>query len=108
MLWLTLVGAVIATRDNAHIGIDVLVRFIPAAARHWLQRSVNLFAAAVCGVIAWYSAFLVALERSDGLVAFAQVPVWVCQLIMPMAFAAMALHFVLQVFYPAPDPHIPS
>ena len=108
VLWLALVGAVIATRDNAHIGIDVLVRYIPGAARHWLQRFVNLFGAAVCAVIAWYSALLVWLEREDGLLAFAQVPVWLCQLVMPMAFAAMALHFVLQVFSPSPDPHAPS
>ncbi len=103
VLWLSLVGAVIATRERQHIGIDVLVRFLPADLARWLQRVISLFAAAICSLIALASVFLVQLEREDGQLAFAQVPVWICELIIPIAFAAMAIRFLLQIVLPAPD-----
>ncbi len=98
VLWLALVGAVIATRERQHIGIDLLVRFLPPRLARWLQHLVNLFAALVCSLVAMASVLLVQMEREDGQLAFARVPVWVCELIIPIAFAAMAVHFLLHTF----------
>jgi len=37
-------------------------------------------------------------EYEDGTIAFADVPVWLCQSIMPIGFGVMALRFFYAVF----------
>lgn len=96
VLWLALMGAMVATRERAHIAIDLFSRALPY---HWclqVERLIHLISALVCGIVAYYSARLVLLEFNDATVAFASVPVWLCQSILPIAFSVMALRFLLQ------------
>jgi TRAP-type C4-dicarboxylate transport system permease small subunit len=95
VLWLSLLGAMAATRDNNHIQIDLLSRFLPATARHWVQRLTDLFAAVVCALLSWHAGRFVLLEWEDGTLLFAAIPAWVCELIMPLGFGVMALRFLL-------------
>ena len=37
LLWLTLLGAIVATRDRNHIRIDLLSHFLPPVPRRWSQ-----------------------------------------------------------------------
>ena len=60
-----------------------------------MDRFIHAIGALVCVLIAYYSALLVQLEYGDGLYAFASVPVWLCEAIMPLAFAIMALRFLV-------------
>ena len=95
VLWLSLLGAMAATRDNNHIQIDLLSRFLPARARHWVQRLTDLFAAIVCALLSWHSGRFVLMEWEDGTLLFASVPAWACELILPIGFGIMALRFLL-------------
>ena len=93
VLWLALLGAMVATREQTHIAIDLLSHLMPQSWHQVAMRIVYLMAGTVCGILAWYSLQLVLLEFDDGLFAFARVPVWLCQSIMPVAFAVMAYRF---------------
>ncbi len=95
VLWLSLLGAMAATRDNNHIQIDLLSRFLPSKARFWVQRLTDLFAALVCALLSWHSGRFVLVEWEDGTTLFAAIPAWVCELILPIAFGVMALRFLL-------------
>ena len=53
VLWLAMVGSIAATRDNRHIRIDALSHLLPDKAVVAVRLIVDVFAAIVCGVVAW-------------------------------------------------------
>jgi len=93
VVWAAMLGAMAAARDGKHLAVDLL----PHIKNDWLRRVGGLlaqgFAAVLCAVLAWYCLQLVQLEREGGALAFASVPTWVAQLILPFGFAVMALRF---------------
>lgn len=95
VLWVTFIGATIASRDDRHIRIDLLTRFTGDRSSRWVVRARSLFTAFVAGVFAWYSARFVMLDYQDGIIAFAGVPAWLCELIMPVGAALISLRYVL-------------
>ncbi|HEB95722.1 MAG TPA: TRAP transporter small permease [Sedimenticola thiotaurini] len=94
VLWVTLLGAMAATREGNHIRIDLLSRYLPERLRDWSRRLTDLFAASVTGLLAWHSGRFVVFEWEDGGVLFGQVPAWACEAIMPLGFTVMALRFL--------------
>jgi TRAP-type C4-dicarboxylate transport system permease small subunit len=95
VLWIALLGAMAATRDNNHIRIDLLTRFLPPRARRWALLITDLFSSLVCGLLAWHGGRFVYFEWQDGNSLFSSVPAWACELIIPLAFGIMALRFLL-------------
>lgn len=95
VLWLGLAGALAATRDDKQITVDVLSRFMAAATRAWMRVVTDLFTATVSGVVAWHAVRLVMEDRAGGSIAFGTIPVWVCELVMPVAFALIAVRYLL-------------
>jgi len=100
VLWIALLGAMAATRANNHIKIDLLSRFL---SDRWIRRSNRLthaFAAVICGIISWHASRFVLFEMEDGITLFSDIPAWICELIIPIAFALMALRLALQALDP--------
>ena len=97
VLWLALVGAMVATREGGHISIDVLSHYLGARGNAIAAFLTKLFSAGVCFVAAYFSLLFVLDERSYGAVAFAEVPVWWCEAIIPLALAVIGLRFTLQL-----------
>ncbi len=98
VLWVAMLGAMVATRERNHISIDLLSRILPPRLYGPLRNFAMLFSVAVCGTAAWYSVEYVTYEYQDETIAFADVPVWVCQSILPVGFAVMALRFLIGIF----------
>lgn len=96
VLWVTFVGATIASRNDEHIRIDLLTRFTGERSSVWLDRFRSLFTAFIAGVFAWYSAEFVLLDYQDGIIAFASVPAWICELVMPVGAALIALRYLIR------------
>lgn len=94
VLWVTLFGAMAATREGNHIRIDLLSHYLSRSLQHWSRRLTDLFAALVTGLLAWHSGRFVYFEWQDGGLLFSQVPAWACELIMPFGFFVMALRFL--------------
>ncbi len=95
VLWLSLLGAMAATRDNNHIRIDLLSRFLPKGIQALSQQLTDIFTPAVCALLAWHSGRFVLFERQDGITLFASIPAWVGELILPVGFGVMAVRFLL-------------
>ncbi len=94
VLWIAMLGAMVATREGNHINIDAVSRFLPVTVARLATVVTGLFAAAVCGVVAWYSIELVMFEFEDQTIAFAVVPNWVTQSIIPFGFTVMGMRFL--------------
>ncbi len=95
VLWLGLLGALLASRSQEHIAIDVISRFVGPLGKKVCGISGSLFAAIICTLVAYFSIEFIqtSIEYDD--IAFAQVPAWPLQLIIPFTFSLMALRFSL-------------
>lgn len=98
VLWLGLLGALLATRSQEHIAIDLISRLASPKIKRFLSMLSSIFAAAICFIIAWHSQLFVKTAYEFGDIAFAQVPAWPLQLIIPLSFFLMGIRFLLQVF----------
>ena len=98
VLWVTFIGATIASRNDEHIRIDLLTRFTDARSSIWLTRFRSLFTAVIAGVFAWYSLEFVILDYQDGIIAFAGVPAWICESVMPIGATLISLRYLLRTF----------
>lgn len=95
VLWIALCGALVASRERRHVNIDVISRFLPLSAKRYVTALTALFTAVVCGVLAWYTLDFVRIEHESPTSAFASVPTWVCELVMPFGFSLMSLRYFL-------------
>jgi TRAP-type C4-dicarboxylate transport system permease small subunit len=97
VLWVAMLGAMVATREKNHISIDALSRYLSPPVQKGARLLTNLFSAAICGTVAWYSFAYVQLEYEDQTIAFLNVPTWLCQTILPFGFAVIALRFAMSI-----------
>ena len=95
VLWVGLAGAMVATRQDRHIAIDVLTRYLPPRWQLAAQVIVDLFAALVSAIVAYHAGRLMIMDKEAGAIAFAAVPVWICELIIPLAFGVIAMRYLV-------------
>lgn len=107
VLWTGMLGALAAVRDDKHIALDVLQRFLAPPVQK-IARVVTLgFAAALCAAMAWYCLQMVQNDFGGAASAVStRIPAWVPEAILPFAFGLMALRFALRAF--APPAHTPA
>lgn len=98
VLWIGLIGAMIASRKHNHITIDIISRYLPKTAKRVSMLAVSIFTAGICAVMAFYSFNFVMMEKTDAIPAFARVPAWICESIIPFAFAVISLRYIFLFF----------
>jgi len=96
MLWIGFLGAAIATSENRHINIDALRRFLSPMAQRVAGVITDLFASVVCGFLANASLTFVRDEMQTNTTLFAGIPGWCGEVIIPVGFALLSLHFVFR------------
>lgn len=97
VLWVAMLGAMVATREKNHIAIDAMSRYLSRPIQRATRLLTNLFSSVICGTVAWYSFAYVQLEYEDHAIAFLNVQTWLCQTILPFGFAVIALRFAISV-----------
>lgn len=98
VLWLALLGAMVAGRMDKHIRMDLLSKVIPKRFSVIAKVVVNLFAAVIAGIVAWHAWRFVQFDYLDKVMAFASVPAWIAELIIPLTFAVIAVRFFILAF----------
>lgn len=95
VLWVAMFGAVAASRDQRHISIDVLSRVLPDSAKAWVALIIDAVTATITLILAWYSWMFVAdsYEYQDRLLN--DLPAWLFQSVLPIAFFLIAYHYVI-------------
>ena len=95
VLWIGLAGAIVATRQDNHIRIDVFTKYFPESWLKKIHRLVYLFTFFICMLIAWHAARFVLSEYEYGTIAFAAVPAWLTASIIPLSFFLIAIRYAL-------------
>lgn len=97
VLWVGLLGALVATRQHKQIRVDVLTRFLPIKFKTVSDIITRTFAAIISAIIAWHSFLFLIDEWNSGVMAFASVPAWLPESIIPFGFSVIALRYSFQV-----------
>jgi len=95
VLWVAMAGAIVASRQDKHINIDIASRFMPPALKHRVRAVIHLFTAVICIVVAVTSLTFVIAEYNADSVVFAALPAWMAQSIIPFGFGMIGLHYLL-------------
>jgi len=95
VLWTGMLGAAMATRDGRHIKIDILPQLLPPRGRAILAVLTNLISAVVCAVLVQAAIRFVRDEMEFGGPVFLEIPAWIVQLILPIAFTIITIRFLI-------------
>ena len=110
VVWAAMLGALAAVREDKHIAVDVLQRFLPRGAQRVARVLTMLFAAGICAAMTWYSIGFVGIDFSTPANATGDgvpwLPPWLLESVLPFGFGMMALRFVLRAF--AEPSHVPG
>ena len=98
VLWIGLIGAMVASRDNHHISIDVISRYLPDRIKKLSNLIISIFTSLVCAVMAYYSLIFVIMEKNAEILAFASIPAWLCESIIPVSFVIISFRYLLLSF----------
>lgn len=96
VLWLGLLGAMIATRKDKHISIDILTRYLSARSQRITCLISDAFTLCVCAVLSFHAARFVMQDKEENIIAFSGIPVWWFELIMPIGFAVISLRYAVR------------
>lgn len=94
VLWLGLVGAMVAARADRHLSVDVFSRRLGPRARAGVRLATDTFTAMVCGLLAWHGARFVSLDLTAGTTALGRLPAWILEAIIPVAFLVIGLRYL--------------
>ena len=100
VLWVTMVGAMVASSNNGHIRIDAVTRLVGSRYRLLIERFTNLFTAIVCGALGWYSIDFITWDFQDQAPGIGRIPAWICELVIPFAAFVMCGRYLIQTILP--------
>jgi len=94
-LWLAFLGGLLATREHRHLTLSTAEAIGHAKIRDAARQFSSSIAAAVCAVLAYSAAGVVAADREQGLRLAIGIPAWWTECIMPAALGLIALRLAL-------------
>lgn len=97
LLWVTLAGAMVATRDHNHITVDAISRYLPPGRMKSASGFIcDTFATIVCALLTYSTFRVFHMEFLDPLGGdiMSGLPLWISLLTMPVAFGVMTLRFL--------------
>jgi len=103
VLWLAMLAGALAAGRLKHIRIDIARQWLSPTLRQVLHTGTLLATAIVCIAMSWFSLRMVELEYEFQSIAFAGVPTWMVQFIVPVGFALMAARFAAHALSPESD-----
>ncbi len=94
VLWLGLMGALLASRNNNHISMDLGQKYLSEKYLIFIKIIIYLFTAGICFIVTWYGVNLVFMEYEESGLAFANIPIWLTMSIIPVVFLIMGLRYL--------------
>lgn len=95
VLWIGMLGALLASRGGRHISLDVVTRVLPRRWRLPVRGSACALTAVICALLAWQAARYTMLEYDFAATAFAGVPAWAVVVILPVTFGLIGVRYAL-------------
>ena len=97
VVWVGFVGAAIATKEDKHINIDVVSRWLTAPKSNYIRIISHFFSVVICGLLTLAAIKFIRFEAQMGGTAFFKLPVWVPEIIIPVTFGLMTLRFAVRL-----------
>ena len=94
VLWVALLGASMATRQERHIKIDLLSNYLPVARQRVVQGGLDLLAALVCLSLVLPGIDFVRDEAQAGKSLILGIPLWLSQAIIPVMLGVIGARFI--------------
>ena len=102
-LWITFLGAAVATREGRHIQMDVLSQVLPPVLKQIAYRVTHLAAAITCMILVEAAYRYLIAEYQGGEREFLQIPTWILLAIIPLSFGVMAYRFLGRACFPVAE-----
>lgn len=99
VLWMALLGAMIGSRHHEHLAIDVFIHKLNEKHRAIIERITHSFSGVLCFIITYHSGLFVQSEYQDGGIAFAGIPNWACELIIPITFFVIGGRYLIAAIF---------
>ena len=98
VLFIALLGGIVATGQKRHIQISLLERFVHGRARRIVGSLAAVLSVVICLAIAHAGLLLARDEISSGERALLGIPSWIVVLAIPAGFLAIAIRFANLIF----------
>jgi len=95
VLWVSFIGATLATKEGKHINIDMVSQWMPPRGKILVEAITGLFSSVICALLTFAALKFIKNEAQMGGVTFLGIPLWIPEIILPITFALMALRFSL-------------
>jgi TRAP-type C4-dicarboxylate transport system permease small subunit len=96
VLWIGILGAALAASQQHHITIDAITRYLSPRRRHAVLALAQLFAVAVCVLLADAAVTFVGNDLEFGATVYGDIPAWTSQIIIPVGFVLLSFHFLVR------------
>jgi C4-dicarboxylate transporter DctM subunit len=93
VLWLAFLGGLVATREQRHLSLSTAELFGEGKVRRAGRVLAGAVSAATVSVLTYAAVGLVIANRQEGRTLLGGTPVWILELVMPVALGLMALRF---------------
>jgi TRAP-type C4-dicarboxylate transport system permease small subunit len=94
VLWVALLGASAATRENRHIAIDLFSGRLGPRSRSIIQACIYCISAAICFLFVLPAIRFVVSEYEVGKPLAFGIPIWISQSIIPVMLTIIGLRFL--------------
>ena len=96
VVWVGFIGAAIATKEDKHINIDVVSRWLTGPQSNYIRLVSHFLSVVICGLLTLAAIKFLRVEAQMGSSAFFKLPVWVPEIIIPVTFGLMTLRFAVR------------
>ena len=97
VVWLTFMGASLATRERKHISVDALGRLFKGKSKKFLNLIIDSFSLFIVILLLRASWEFVMDEMEYGGTLMNEVPAWMVESVLPFGFAIISLRLVLHI-----------
>jgi len=106
VLWVAIFGALRASREQNHISINLASHYSAPIVQRLIHAMISIVSAIICAIAAYYSTVFVIGEMEMGEMAFLNIPLWLCEAIIPFGLIMMAIRFIFHsLTLPTPHEH---
>ncbi len=98
IVWSIFIGVSVGVRENKHIGVDALIRFLPHGLKVAGECLLNLIGIAVVAVLIWTSIqFIGRTIEFEQLSPAMRIPMYIPYLAMPVGLSLSAIRFLQNI-----------
>lgn len=95
VVWSIFIGVAIGVRNNQHIGVDAVIRFLPSKLKLASEVLLNLIGVVVLGILIFNSIeFIQHTMEYEQLSPAMRIPMYIPYIAMPVGLSLSILHFI--------------